>query len=175
VLINGAGAARGGTFASLSDADWVESLDAKFFATIRVLRAIVPAMRRSGGGRIINIVGYGGQQPPAWGLAASAANAALMNVTRALAAEVAADGILVNAINPGLIETPRLVGAIAAIADREGITPEVVRARFCAEIPLKRIGGPREVAGLAAFLASSHASYITGATFLVDGGATRGI
>jgi 3-oxoacyl-[acyl-carrier protein] reductase len=130
-------------------------------------------MQAKGGGRIINIIGTAGRQPNANYLAGGGANAALMNMTKALADEGAPHNILVNAINPGPIRTERWDSLMSQMSVAQGRTPQEVEAAWLRENPLKRPGEPHEVAGLAVFLASDRASYINGVIVPIDGGAIR--
>jgi meso-butanediol dehydrogenase/(S,S)-butanediol dehydrogenase/diacetyl reductase len=130
------------------------------------LRAVVPLMRRQGGGAVVNVAsisGLGGDR----GLAAyNAAKAAVINLTRTAALELAPAGIRVNAVCPGLIDTPAIRRAFGRVPGRETTAREA--------IPLKRFGRPEEVACAILFLASEEASYITGSMIVVDGGITAG-
>jgi NAD(P)-dependent dehydrogenase (short-subunit alcohol dehydrogenase family) len=130
-------------------------------------------MQAQGGGRIVNIIGTAGKQPNASYLAGGGANAALMNMTKALGDEGAPHRILVNAINPGPIRTPRWDMMMERLAVAQGSTPQAVEATWLRDNPSKRPGEPHEVAALAVFLASECASYINGVTIPVDGGALR--
>jgi 3-oxoacyl-[acyl-carrier protein] reductase len=140
---------------------------------MRLAREIFPVMQAKGGGRIVNIIGTAGRQPNAGYIAGGGANAALMNMTKALADEGAPYNILVNAINPGPIRTERWDSLMATQAAERRQTPQEVEAAWLQNNPLKRPGEPHEVAGLAVFLASERASYINGAIIPVDGGAVR--
>ena len=120
-------------------------------------------MQSQGGGRIINIIGSAGRQPNAAYLAGGGANAALMNLTKALADEGAPHRILVNGINPGPIRTERWDMMMTRMAAERGQTPGEIEAEWMRDNPLQRPGEPQEVAALAVFLASARASYITGA------------
>ena len=108
ILVNCAGASQGGVFWEIPDKIWQDSLDLKFLGTIRMIRAVIPQMRKQKYGRIVTVAGNAGKQPGARMLPGSAANAALLAVTTGLAQEVAADNIVVNAVNPGPSRTERL-------------------------------------------------------------------
>lgn len=173
ILVNNAGAIRPGSLLTKPDADWQEDWSLKVFGYIRLAREVFPVMQRQGGGRIINIIGSAGRQPNAGYLAGGGANAALMNITKALADEGAPHRILVNGINPGPIRTERWDTMMTRMAAERGQTPAEVEAAWMHDNPLQRPGEPDEVAGLAVFLASARASYINGVLVQVDGGATR--
>ena len=175
VLVNNAGAIRAGSLFSKPDEDWHVDWSLKVFGYMRLIREVMPLMQAKGGGRVVNIIGTAGRQPNAGYIAGGGANAALMNMTKALADEGAPHGILVNAVNPGPIRTERWDSIMATMAQERGATPQEVEAAWLADNPLKRPGEPGEVASLAVFLASPLASYMTGTIIPVDGGAIRGI
>lgn len=173
IVVNNAGAIRPGSLLSKPDEDWQTDWALKVFGYIRLVREVFPLLQAKGGGRIINIIGNAGRQPNAGYLAGGGANAALMNMTKALADEGAPHNILVNAINPGPIRTDRWDDMMTRLAAERGQTPQAVEATWLQDNPLKRPGEPQEVAALAVFLASERASYINGTIVPVDGGATR--
>ena len=164
ILVNNAGAVQGGPFLDMPDEAWLDSWRLKLFGYIRVARAVFPHLMRRGGGRIVNVIGIGG-----------AANAALLNFTKALANEGAPHGILVNGVNPGPIATERWESMIKKWGESKGVSPTQVETELLAEVHLKRAGTSDEVANAVVFLASPLASYITGVTVAVDGGMTRTI
>lgn len=173
ILVNNAGAIRPGSLLTKPDADWQVDWSLKVFGYVRLARAVFPLMQAQGGGRIVNIIGSAGRQPNAGYLAGGGANAALMNMTKALADEGAPHGILVNGINPGPIRTERWDSMMARMAAEKGQNPTDVESDWLRDNPLGRPGEPQEVAALAVFLASTRASYINGVLVQVDGGATR--
>jgi NAD(P)-dependent dehydrogenase (short-subunit alcohol dehydrogenase family) len=130
-------------------------------------------MQQQGGGRIINIIGTAGKQPNANYLAGGGANAALMNITKALGDEGAPHKILVNAIHPGPIRTERWESLMVRMAEEQHKTPQEIEAVWMRDNPLHRPGEPDEVSALAVFLASDRASYINGVAIPIDGGAIR--
>jgi 3-oxoacyl-[acyl-carrier protein] reductase len=173
ILVNNAGAIRSGSLLSKPDEDWLTDWSLKVFGYIRLAREVFPIMQEKGGGRIINIIGTAGRQPNAAYLAGGGANAALMNMTKALADEGAPHNILVNAINPGPIRTERWGSLMSQMSVAQGRTPQEVEAAWLHGNPLQRPGEPHEVAGLVVFLASQRASYINGVIVPIDGGAIR--
>jgi NAD(P)-dependent dehydrogenase (short-subunit alcohol dehydrogenase family) len=171
VLVNSAGAAKRSPPAELSAKAWHDAMDAKFFSYIHPLDAIVKRMAARGHGAIVNVIGQGGKVANPVHLPGGAANAALMLATAGLAAAYGPNGVRVNAINPGATLTGRVQEGLAAEARMTGMTPEDLLERQQARIPLRRLATPEEVAELTLFLASPHASYITGAIVPMDGGA----
>ncbi len=169
ILVNNAGRAHPGMFATLSDEDWKSDLDVKLFSMIRCSREVLPHLRARGGGRIVNIGAVYGKYPDPAFFATSTNRAACMAFTKALAMELATDGILVNIVNIGFVVTPQWKDIHRRRA------PELSEDQFfanmaAAEVPLGRFGRPDEVAGMVAFLAGERASYITGASIDVAGG-----
>jgi 3-oxoacyl-[acyl-carrier protein] reductase len=171
-LVNNAGRAHPGNFAALTDEDWVEDLDVKLFSLIRCSREVLPFMRDAGGGRIVNIGAVYSRYPDPTFFATSVNRAAGNSFTKALAIEVAKDGILVNGVNIGFVVTPQWDNIHRRRA------PDQPREEFldglaADEVPLGRMGRPDEVSGLVTFLLSDRASYITGASIDVAGGMGR--
>jgi 3-oxoacyl-[acyl-carrier protein] reductase len=171
-LVNNAGRAHPGTFASLTDEDWIADLDVKLLSTVRCSREVLPHLRAAGGGRIVNIGAIQGRAPDPAFFATSVNRAAGNAFTKTLALEVAQDNILVNGVNIGFVVTPQWDN----IHQRRA--PELERDAFFrslagAEVPLGRFGQPDEVSGIVAFLLSDRASYITGASIDVAGGMGR--
>lgn len=173
ILINNAGSSPAGRIHDVSDETWFKSLTLKPMGYVRCARAVIPDMRRRRWGRIINVIGRSGHQPRPWYLVGGAANASLLNFTKALADELAPDNILVNGINPGPVQTPRWDDHIAQGAKTNQAAADAVLAQMIATVPLGRVGTPEEVSGMAAFLCSERASFITGALINIDGGGTR--
>ncbi|MFM0174718.1 SDR family oxidoreductase [Paraburkholderia sediminicola] len=174
ILVNCAGATRRGDFFNLTDGDWTDGFALKFHGSVRMCRAAWPHLIESKG-CVLNVVGVSSRTPSADFTIGGSVNAALMSFTKALAELGTLDGVRVNAVNPGYIHTERLTHRIETLmrereASRADIEQELLRG-----YGLRRFGQPEDVARLAAFLASAHASYIHGATLDIDGGATRGL
>jgi NAD(P)-dependent dehydrogenase (short-subunit alcohol dehydrogenase family) len=150
-------------------------LEGKLLNYIRVTREAVPHMQKAAWGRIISIAGTGGWQPTTTGMAVGVNNAGVINWSKSLSLLYAADGILVTAVVPGRVDTPRQVRNRQREAEIRALPLDVVRQEGGRDIPLKRIGRPEEVASVVVFLASERSSYMTGTCVTVDGGATRGI
>jgi len=172
VLINNAGATKRGDFLELSEADWHDGFALKFYSAVRCSRAAWPLLQASGG-VIVNISGVGGRTGSADFAIGGAVNAALLNLTKVLADRGIADGVRVNAINPGDIATDRLLGRTAQHAAEMGISISEAARQIVAKRGIARFGEPEEIARVVAFLASPTAGYCQGAIVDVDGGRTR--
>ena len=175
ILVTNAGGPPAGTFDTLSAAQWEAATHLLLTSVVELTRAVLPGMRERGWGRILNITSISVKQPVANLMLSNSLRAAVTGMARTLATEVAAQGITVNNILPGYTRTERVVGLADATAAREGISAAEATARWEAEIPMRRLGEPREFAALAAFLCSERASYITGTSVPVDGGWIRGL
>jgi len=175
ILVNSAGSSQGGVFWEMPDSAWEDSLALKFMGTIRMMRAVIPAMREQHNGRIINIVGNLAKQPDPRLLPGAAANAGLLAVTTGLAQEVAADGIIVLAINPGPIRTERWNTLMENLAAQRKTSVEAIEAGFIEEIPMNRLGEPEEIGRIVAFMASDIAANMTGTSLTADGGWIKGL
>ncbi len=174
LLVNNAGATKRGDFLMLTDDEWKDGFDLKFHAAMRLSRAAWSHLRASTG-TIINIIGVGGKAGSAEFTIGGAVNAALMNLTKALADRGVRDGVRVNAINPGSIATDRLQIRIKNYAKERNIDLEQAAKQMPLDMKIARFGHPSEIARAVAFLASPQASYIQGSILDVDGGATRAL
>jgi len=175
VLVNNAGAIRGGDFLKTPDEQWTADWSLKLLGYIRMSRAVFPVMQSQGGGRICNVVGAAARNPSPTYLAGGAANAALVNFTKGLADLGAPSGILVTAVSPAATATERWEGLMAQQAAAAGKPVEQYRAEAEKAYPLGRIATPQDVADLVCFLVSERASFLTGICITVDGGSTRGV
>ena len=175
ILINSAGSSQGGLFWEIPDKVWEQSLALKFLGTIRMMRAVIPIMRRQSYGRIVTVVGNIGRQPNPRLLPGAAANAALLAVTKGLADELAKDGIVVNAVNPGPTRTERWITLMSNLAKSSSRSVTEVESDFTGEIPMGRLAEPEEIARVIVFLASDCAANITGTSITADGGWTKAL
>jgi len=171
VLVNCAGYVHNGSVLDCSEDDWNLSFDLNVTSIHRTLRAFLPGMLRNGGGSIINISSAvssirGVPNRYAYG----ATKAAIIGLTKAVAADFIKQGIRANAICPGTIQSPSLEQRIAALARETGRPIEEIRRGFIDRQPMGRLGTPAEVAALAVFLASDESRFVTGQPHLVDGG-----
>jgi NAD(P)-dependent dehydrogenase (short-subunit alcohol dehydrogenase family) len=168
ILVNNAGTSRTGKFMEITDEVWAEDLDLKFYAAVRMIRLALPGMRQRRWGRIINVLNIGAKAPRAGGMPTVVSRAAGMAMTKALAGEVAADNVLVNALLVGLIVSDQWLQRHKKSGGNESF--EEFTGKMGATIPLGRMGEPREFASLACFLASDAGGYVTGTAINVDGG-----
>jgi 3-oxoacyl-[acyl-carrier protein] reductase len=175
ILVNNAGAIRGGDFLKIPDEQWMGDWSLKLLGYVRMARAVFPVMQQQGGGRICNVVGAAARNPSPGYMVGGTANAALINFTKALADLGAPTQILVTAVSPAATATERWESLIAQQATAAGKRPEEMRADAMRGYPLGRIGTSEDVADLVCFLVSARASFLTGITITIDGGATRGV
>lgn len=169
ILVNNAGRARPGGFEQLSDEDWHDDLDVKLFSQIRCSRAALPHLRRSDAARIVNINAVYARYPDPAFFATSVNRAACHNLTKVMAQQYGPEGILVNSVNIGFVETPQWENIRLKRAP-EASKEEFFQQLAATEVPLGRFGAAHEVSGVVAFLAGDRASYITGAVVDVAGG-----
>jgi 3-oxoacyl-[acyl-carrier protein] reductase len=172
LLVNNAGATKRGDFLALPEGDWSDGFALKFFGAMRCCRAAWPHLQATRGS-IVNIVGVGGRTGSAEFTIGGSVNAALLNLTKALADRGVRDGVRVNAINPGSIATERLQVRIRSFASEHGLDPSAATDAMARAQKVARFGQPAEIAGAVAFLASAQAQYIQGAILDIDGGRTR--
>jgi 3-oxoacyl-[acyl-carrier protein] reductase len=142
---------------------------------INLCRLAVPHMRERRWGRIVAITSIAAKQPVDHLILSNTARAGMLGFMKTLSQQVAGDGITVNTVCPGYHLTDRLKSLEATTASKEGMTVEEVYARMSAETPAGRLGDPKELAALVAFLCSERASYITGTAIQVDGGLYRAL
>ena len=175
ILVTNAGGPPAGRFNDISREMWESATRLTFNSVLELTRAVLPGMKERQWGRILNITSITAKQPVDNLMLSNSLRAAVTGFARTLANEVATDGITVNNILPGYTRTERMEELARAASAKEGISEEEASARWEAEIPMKRLGEPREFAALAAFLVSERASYITGTSIAVDGGWIRSL
>jgi NAD(P)-dependent dehydrogenase (short-subunit alcohol dehydrogenase family) len=174
IVVNCAGDTKRGDFLKLSEDDWQGGFAVKFHGCVRMTRAAWPHLRQAQGA-VINIVGVGSRFGSAEFAIGGAVNVALLNFTKVMADIGIRDGVRVNAINPGLIETDRLARNIERLMHEHSCSRDEAVSRMLAPRGTKRFGRPEEIGWLAAFLASSKAAFMQGAIVDIDGGATRSL
>jgi 3-oxoacyl-[acyl-carrier protein] reductase len=172
-LVNNGGGPPAGTFEQFDDAAWQKAFELNLLSYVRTIRAVLPHLRRGGGGRIVNFTSSSVKSPIENLILSNTFRTGVLGLTKTLSAELGKEGILVNVVGPGRIQTDRIEQLDAGNAQKTGQTIEQVRAAAFKTIPLGRYGEPAEMARLAVFLASPANSYITGQTILVDGGMVR--
>jgi 2-keto-3-deoxy-L-fuconate dehydrogenase len=166
ILFNCAGFVHHGTILDVSPEDWAFSLDLNVTSMLRTMKAVLPGMVARGSGVIINMASVASSVRGVPNRAAyGATKAAVIGLTKSVAADFVGAGIRAHAICPGTVESPSLEARINAQPD-----PVAARAAFIARQPMGRLGRPQEVAALAVYLASDEASYTTGAIHIIDGG-----
>lgn len=169
ILVTCAGSSPGGLLEDLTDEQWMQSLNLKFMGYVRTVRAVVPHMVEQGAGSIVLVVGNDGLKPSYWEMTAGAANAADLNFASSIADQYGPQGVRVNTVNPGPVDTDRWDSLEKAFARDMGVDQSEARRRAEASIPLGRITQPQEVAALVAFLASDIAGSVHGAHVPIDG------
>ncbi|WP_440996638.1 SDR family oxidoreductase [Arhodomonas sp. SL1] len=174
-LILNAGGPPPGRFDDFDDETWQQAFELNLLSAVRSVRAALPSLRASDAGRVVSIASSSIREPIDGLLLSNVFRAGLLGLTKTLAAELAGDGILVNTIGPGRIDTERVRELDAARAEREQRSLEAVRGESLSRIPLGRHGEPAELARVVAFLASPANGYVTSQALLVDGGMVRAL
>jgi len=170
IMVSSVGASGGGVFWEIPDQVWMDSFGLKFMANVRMMRAAVAPMRAQKSGRMVVIVGQLGKQPHPRILPSATANAALLAALKGLADEVAGEGVIINAVNPGPSRTERWNRLMENLARDTGRPVAEAEADFTTDIPMGRFGEPDEIARHVCFLASDAAGYMTGTSVTADGG-----
>lgn len=175
VCVANAGGPPAKNFLSVSTDEWRKAVETNFLSVIYMAKAVIPHMQRHRWGRIIAITSVSVKQPVADLIMSNAVRAGVVGLVKSLSNEFGKDGILVNNVAPGYTATDRLKELAGVRALAAGSQVEDVYGAWSAEIPLRRVGQPIEIAEAIVWLASERASYITGQTLLVDGGIYRGL
>jgi 3-oxoacyl-[acyl-carrier protein] reductase len=175
ILVTNSGGPTPGSFDQLGVEQMRESVPASLLAPIAMIHAAVPHMRAAKWGRIVNIMSVTVKQPKSNLLVSSTLRTGLLGYARTIANDLARDGITVNNVAPGYTRTERLDELAQHLSSTQGKTIDEVFAGWERDIPVQRLGRPEELAAVVAFLASERASYVTGTTTLIDGGAVQGL
>lgn len=175
ILVTNNGGPPTGYFDEFADEAWLKAHQLTLLSAVRLIRAVLPAMRVQQWGRIINITSVSVKQPLDDLLLSNVYRPGVVGLAKTLSAQVAADGITINNVAPGYTRTDRVLELAESRAADEGKTVEEVLAETTASYPMQRMGEPEELAALVAFLASERAGYITGTTIQVDGGYAKGL
>jgi 3-oxoacyl-[acyl-carrier protein] reductase len=170
IVVNNTGGPPAGDFGAFDDAAWLEAFELTLLSAIRLTRLALPALRASGRGRVVNITSSAVKEGADGLLLSNAIRPAVIGWAKHVSREEAPNGITVNSIAPGYIDTDRLKYLYAQVPD-----PEAARKADEQLIPAHRFGEPDEIADAVAFLCSRQAAYINGVTLLVDGGLSRGL
>lgn len=168
ILVNNAGASAFGAFVDLPDEAFVDAINGKLLGYIRCARAVIPHMRRRGGGAIVNVTGTT-QQAIALHTPGSACNAAIRMFSKELSMELGPLNIRVNSVAPGRIQTARADRLLEATAAAQGTPPDVLLGQLVKTIPSGRVGTVDDIADAVCFLVSGRATYVNGAALVVDG------
>jgi 3-oxoacyl-[acyl-carrier protein] reductase len=174
ILINNAGGPPAGRFEDMTDKDWQNAFELNLLSYIRVIREVIPHLKKEGG-RIINISSTSIKQPIQGLILSNTFRLGIVGLTKTLSVELAPYNILINTVAPGRIETDRTKHLDQLNAEKQGISLEAAAAQAKKAIPLGRYGTPEEFAKVVTFLVSDASTYITGSSLLIDGGMVTSI
>ena len=175
ILVNNAGATKRGDFFTLTEEDWASGYALKFFGAVRMTRSAWPHLKASKSGAIVNIIGIGARVAAAEFTIGGSVNSALVNFTKATADLGQTQGVRVNAMNPGHIQTGRLEARVQATMKAQNISREEAVKRDVAHLGINRFGDPREIGDLAAYLCSPRAAFMNGSVIDIDCGQTKAL
>lgn len=174
LLVNNAGGPPAGTFEEMSDDDWQYAFELNLLSYIRFIRETLPYMKKNGG-KIVNIASSSVKEPIPGLILSNTFRTGMIGLTKTLASELAQYEILINTVAPGRIATDRVASLDEIAANKQGKTKEEIEEMMKKTIPLGRYGKPEEFATYVCFLLSDMNTYMTGQTFLVDGGMVKSI
>jgi 3-oxoacyl-[acyl-carrier protein] reductase len=174
LLVNNAGGPPAGTFEELTDVEWQNAFELNLLSYVRIIRESLPHLKKQGG-KILNIASSSIKEPIPGLILSNTFRTGIVGLSKTLAQELAGYNILINTIAPGRIATDRVRHLDQIRADKQGVDLNTVELSMKETIPLKRYGTPEEFANVAAFLLSDANTYMTGSSFLVDGGMIKAI
>jgi 3-oxoacyl-[acyl-carrier protein] reductase len=175
ILVTNTGGPPAGVIGTLSDEQWIAGLESTVLNVMRLVRLVSPAMKEAGWGRIVHVTSLVAKDPEPLLAISSTLRAGLSSAARLQARELGHYGVTVNAVLPGNTETDRQKHLLEIRAKEAGVSYEEARERAAAQVPLKRMARPEEIGDVIAFLCSERASYVSGASLVVDGGLSRGL
>ena len=175
ILVNNAGGPPTGQFGEHDRATWLAAIETNLLAAVDITERCLPAMIEAGFGRIVNVTSFAVREPYPNLVLSNTVRAGLHGAMATLAREVAAKGVTVNNILPGLMDTPALQRVYRAQARRENISEDAAKARMAEAVPAKRLGTAEDFGPICAFLCSPLAGYITAQNITVDGGLVRAL
>lgn len=173
ILVTNTGGPPAGPVSDMTDEQWQAGFDSTLMNVVRLTRLVKDSMAERGWGRIVHITSLVAKEPSANLPISSTLRAGLMALTKLQALDLAPSGVTVNAVLPGHTDTDRQQHLIEIRAERDKVSVEEAKKRQIASLPMARFARPDEIAAAVAFLCSDRASYLTGISLLVDGGATR--
>ena len=166
ILVNNAGGPPAGSFENITDEQWQKAFESNLLSAVRMIRLVLPYMKKTKNGRIINMVSISAKQPVENLILSNSIRAGVLGMAKTLSDEIASDNITVNNILTGNFLTDRINHLYAS---KEALD------KVISDVPLKRLGKPEEFGALVAFLASEQAAFITGTSIQIDGGLTRSL
>jgi 3-oxoacyl-[acyl-carrier protein] reductase len=175
VLVNNSGGPPAGSFDSLNDEQWQKAFELNLLSYTRLIREVLPSMRKSGGGHIVNFTSSSIKQTLDNLILSNTFRVGVVGMAKSLSQELSKDNILINTVGPGRIDTDRVAQLDQMRAKKLGITPEELRESTEKSIPMGRYGKPEELAKLVVFLCSGANTYITGQALLVEGGLVKAL
>lgn len=175
IAVANAGGPPAKEFAAITLEDWRNAVALNLMSAVHLARAVLPHMREQKWGRLLFLTSASVKQPIEGLLLSNSVRSAVAGLSKSLANECGPDNVLVNTLCPGYLRTERLEELAASLSQQRGLRPDDIYRGWTSQIPMGRIGEPKELAALVAFLASEQASYISGTTIAVDGGRTRSL
>lgn len=175
ILVTNTGGPSPGAFSAASDADWEAAFVVTLMNVVHLVRAAIPHMKLRSWGRIVNITSLSAKEPIDGLVLSNTLRPAIVGLAKTLSKELGGEGILVNNVCPGYTRTGRLEELASVRAEARGVGAEEILSEIARSVPLGRVGEPEELGAVIAFLCSERASFLTGATIPVDGGACRGL